>query len=370
MLGRRPPEDHGHLGPRRAPSYSRWSAPGRRGRSKGSGRAGRSRRGRRRPRRGWPAPSRPPAPGSARRLGAAGRPPAGAARRRFVRPTTTRSVATSRPPAANASFSGRCRGPSSTIPGVTTTRRPSTGGRGQQGERGLAPAGFELNVSSTTSTPDGAWADVSRFGTAATRGEPLGQLSAATPSPRATATAQARLVGCTPPATAPSAATSRPATATATVPSASGDADVGRLGRRAEHRTTSRPLPSPASRSASSARRAVVDVQDDGRRPLGDLGLRLDDRVLGAEPLEVHGADRGDDRDVRRAPAAQVGDLAGPVGAHLGDEDLGAVDEVLVDGPGEPGAVVEDAGRGHDRPGARRAAGRGGAWSRSCRRSR
>ena len=61
--------------------------------------------------------------------------------------------------------------------------------------------------------------------------------------------------------------------------------------------------------------------------------------------------DGGDHGDVRRAPSAQLGDLTGPVGAHLGDEHLGTVGQVLVDRPGQAGAVVEAGRGGHHRPG-------------------
>ena len=73
---------------------------------------------------------------------------------RFVRPTTTRSVAASPTIRAKALFSARCSRPSSTIPGVTTTVRPSGfASRSKTANDKPAPAGFDENVLSTTVTP-------------------------------------------------------------------------------------------------------------------------------------------------------------------------------------------------------------------------
>ena len=88
----------------------------------------------------------------------------------------------------------------------------------------------------------------------------------------------------------------------------------------------------------------AVDVEDARVGGREDLRLGLGDRRLVLHPLEVDGADGGDRRDRRLHPLAQLGDLARSVGAHLGDEHLGARGEVLVDGAGEAGRVVE-AGR-------------------------
>ena len=70
-----------------------------------------------------------------------------AGRARLVRPTTTRSVATAAAAAAKRAFSSSWRGPSSTIPGVTTTapvgRRPHSRRERRPGPA-AAPAGLAL----------------------------------------------------------------------------------------------------------------------------------------------------------------------------------------------------------------------------------
>ena len=85
---------------------------------------------------------------------------------------------------------------------------------------------------------------------------------------------------------------------------------------------------------------------------LEDLGLGLDDALFGPEALEMDGAHGRDDGDVGRDPRAQVGDLTAPVGPHLGDEHVGALGQVLVDGARQSRPVVEARGARHHRPGA------------------
>ena len=62
-----------------------------------------------------------------------------------MRPTTTRSVATAAAAAAKSAFSSAWRDPSSTIPGVTTTRRRGVGpSRPSVASAARAPAGLAL----------------------------------------------------------------------------------------------------------------------------------------------------------------------------------------------------------------------------------
>ena len=81
----------------------------------------------------------------------------------------------------------------------------------------------------------------------------------------------------------------------------------------------------------------------------GDLGLGGDDGLLGLEALQMHRTDGRDHGDRRRAPPAEVGDLTLPVGTHFRHEDVGARSQLLVDGPGQPGPVVERGGARHHR---------------------
>ena len=160
-----------------------------------------------------------------------------------------------------------------------------------------------------------------------------------------------------------------------------GAGDVGRLrARRPRRRATVLALATPTRVTPSPSRRATTQTSaravarrhrhtrcPGGRALIGQRGQAgvVDDehhgarrasrisalastiRVLGPEPLQVHGADGGDHGDVGADPRAQVGDLARAVGAHLGHEDLGAVGQVLVHGPGQPGPVVEAGRAGH-----------------------
>jgi hypothetical protein len=89
-----------------------------------------------------------------------------------------------------------------------------------------------------------------------------------------------------------------------------------------------------------AAEALVLHPQHGHRRPLQDLGLGLDDRLHAPGAFEVHRPDRGDDAHVRGDPRRQGTYLALAVHPHLGDEDFGVVQEVLVDRPGQPGRVV------------------------------
>ena len=118
------------------------------------------------------------------------------------------------------------------------------------------------------------------------------------------------------------------------------DVEVGAVG--VPHRRTRGPRAASSSATAASTR--VVDVHHRDARPLEDLGLRAHDRVDRPEALEVHGSDGGEHRDLRRQPLAQRADLALGVHAHLGDEDLGAGLEVLVDRRARPSRLLKLAG--------------------------
>ena len=123
------------------------------------------------------------------------------------------------------------------------------------------------------------------------------------------------------------------------------DAHVG--GRIGGARGAHAPL-AQSRRPGGEAR--VVRVHDDHAGLFGDLELRALDHVQAAHALEVHRTDGGDHRDLGRAPGAQRRYFAGAVGAHLGDEDAGAVGQVLVDRTAQSGAVVEALGRGDHSP--------------------
>ena len=150
--------------------------------------------------------------------------------------------------------------------------------------------------------------------------------------------------------------------------------------RRPGPRTTSAPrstaeqrhtrFPGASARSASARQPAGRRPGPRPSGPLEDLGLGLDDPILGPEPLEVHGPDGRDHGDVGRAPPAQVGDLPGAVGTHLGHEHLGAIGQVLVDGPGQSGPVVEAGRAWPPRSAGPGPGGRCGPWSTSSRRTR
>ena len=85
------------------------------------------------------------------------------------------------------------------MPGVTTTRRPPPAWRANSASATRVPLGLELKVSSITHTPDGASAEASRFGTGGNPAMRDSATSCGTPSANATASAQARFVGCTAP---------------------------------------------------------------------------------------------------------------------------------------------------------------------------
>ena len=90
----------------------------------------------------------------------------------------------------------------------------------------------------------------------------------------------------------------------------------------------------PESSTLSTTRRAPAVIS----ALASEVRSRVPNRSRWAGPIEVIDCDLGPE------PAAERGDLTWAVGAHLGHEDLGARREVLVDGPGEAGAVVEAAG--------------------------
>ena len=130
-----------------------------------------------------------------------------------------------------------------------------------------------------------------------------------------------------------------------------GRADHADVGPPVHRRAPPDPLPLGRGSDGHGGQAGVVHREDHLPCRDQDLGLGLDDAFLGAESLEMDRPDGRDHGDVRRAPAAQLGDLPGPVGAHLGDEHLGTVSQVLVDRPGQAGAVVEAGRGGHHRPG-------------------
>ena len=195
--------------------------------------------------------------------------------------------------------------------------------------------------------PFPALTELSRCSTTGSVGNRRAMSEAATPSSRATATAQATLAGG---ALTPSirASSAPPAATTSEAPwrTACTSSPVAPV---VPQRTTRVPE-EPAVGQLLQAR--VVDVED-GRLHSGeDLGLGRHDALLRPEALQVDGADGRYDPDARAHPAAQLRDLTGAVGAHLGHEHLRARSQLLIDGPGQPGAVVEAAGRGQHGPAA------------------
>ena len=114
--------------------------------------------------------------------------------------------------------------------------------------------------------------------------------------------------------------------------------------------------PLPASQMRREQR---LGVRHHGRRrrpQLQDLGLRLGDRLDRPHQLEVHRADRGDHRHVRRRDAGEVGDLPRPAHPQLADDGLGvAVDAAERERQAELVVVV---GVACDRPKPRRQDGR------------
>ena len=79
-------------------------------------------------------------------------------------------------------------------------------------------------------------------------------------------------------------------------------------------------------RATSSGARVVAGVHDRdarGRERLEELPLHPDDPGAAAEVLGVGEPDVGHDPDVGPGDLAEVGDVAGEAGTHLGDDDLG-----------------------------------------------
>ena len=72
----------------------------------------------------------------------------------------------------------------------------------------------------------------------------------------------------------------------------------------------------------------VEDADAVFRHAAEDLELGLQDALAGAQVLDVHGADVGDDGDIRPRDGGQVGHLAEVVHAHFEHGDLGVVRHV------------------------------------------
>ncbi len=368
MLRRRPPEGDGDPGGAdvqrscsRARRNGRTPRRGAPAALKGSGRAGRSRTARRRPLprcAAYPlgrllARAHDHQAGPDPRPSVAPRAPRSRARR-LVRPTTTRSVATdSALRRRSCSFSSAWREPSSTMPGVTTTRRAESaptslqGGQAARGRR----RGWRCRCRRARRHRRRPTDCSRRCGATGSVGSLPATSSTGTPSSSATATAAATLLGRGLDGAPPRRRLRPPArTRESAVALRRRTHDIRAVGSRAETRHD------PGARSAQPSRPAPPGGRRRRRaprtaRPARISALACDDAVLGAEALEVHRADGGDHRHVGTDPRAQLGDLPAPVGPHLRHEDLGPVGQVLVDGPGQPGPVVEAGGAGHHRTG-------------------
>ena len=362
----------------RAPELG-GSVPGRGGPAalKGSGRAGRSRRARRRRCRGGRAPTRSPlrrvdttTTWTDRRLPATlARPPrAGPGGWCGPRPPGRSATA-----AASAGEAGVLLGlrpsPSSTIPGrhhhppLAAGAEPTPGPPGRRGHR----PGWRCRCRRARSTPlapgrllepmRGSGQSRRGAGTTSSTGKPELERHGHGARPRCPAGAvDGHRVGDLGPA----------ARTPTSPPSPRRRRTRPRPCRCAEHRATPA-SGSAASVSASAARRSSSTTSTAHGTSLEDLGLGLEHAVLGPEALQVHGPDGGDHRDVGADPRAQLGDLPRAVGAHLGHEDLGSLGQVLVDRPGQPGAVVEAGGTGHHRTCAPDQDGRRSPWCSSFR---
>ena len=264
-----------------------------------------------------------------------------------------------RPRSPNLRFSSYWRVPSSTMPG--SPRRPDdppsgpvAATRWRRGPRGRPSPGRVGVVGVVEDRDAGGGARAPAGGgrpRAARRASPRvspNRRRARVPPP----TAQARLVGCTPGGDCDLLDDVRalhehgdrePPVASRTTQT-SADAVDG----RAPHDPLAR---SPARPVGQRGQTRVVDREHDVMGASSRISaLASTIRVLGPEALEVDRTDGGDDRDVGRAPSTELGDLTRAVGAHLGDEHLGAVGKVLVDRAGQPGPVVEAGRGGHHRP--------------------
>ena len=91
----------------------------------------------------------------------------------------------------------------------------------------------------------------------------------------------------------------------------------------------------------------VVNTDHTNLCALEDLGFGRDDALLGSKPLQMNRADRHNRRHPRRNPPAQLRDLTGTVGTHLGDEHLRTGSKALVDRSCQPHSVVEGSGASH-----------------------
>ena len=240
----------------------------------------------------------------------------------------------SRAAAERARSRGTGSRPSSTIPGVTTTRRRAASAvtRAARATTPRSP-GSTLNVLSITMHARGAATATSWRCSATRQRRRAGRDS----SPRHVDAEgdgdarHARLAGCAGGSMRrarrrrASIASGRrsPRTCTST-----GRVDLAGLGLGGSAITR---LPGAASRSASAAEPVGVHVEHRGRAPsrISDFARtiasseRIRSRCTG--PMAVI------DADVGLHPLAQRRDLAAAVRAHLGDEDLGAGRQLLVD---------------------------------------
>ena len=145
--------------------------------------------------------------------------------------------------------------------------------------------------------------------------------------------------------------------------------DAGRPDRRVRGRAEGHDVP----RGDVGHRGDAQVVRVEHRGPAGgeardDLGLRPGDGLDPAELAQVRAADDEHDGDVGRRDVGEVREVPDPARAHLEDEEAGR----LV-GPQhrerQPDLVVERGDRRDRRAGRASAAGRGGPWSSSCRRT-
>ncbi len=275
---------------------------------KGSGRGGRSRTARRRHSRGarvpmpspWVEWSRPPSGERRPRAGGgAGRRASRA--RRLVRPTTTRSVATA--VAADGELGVLLGLARSELDHPRRDHNPSLGvgteppegrqGGARPGRVGVVGVVEHDHTAGAERSPRGGAAHRARSSSAATTS------SAGTPSSRATATAAATLPGR--PCDRHSWPISTPRTRTERSPPFS-TTHTSALVSRADTRHTRAP---DRARAVGQRRQAVVvDHEHGARGVVEDLGLGLEDAVLGTETLQVHGTDGRDHRHVGPDPAS------------------------------------------------------------------
>ncbi len=87
----------------------------------------------------------------------------------------------------------------------------------------------------------------------------------------------------------------------------------------------------PSLLFGQSGQRRVIHVENDDTGIGEYFTLGIDDRLFGAEPLEMHRPDRGDGGKVGSDEFTQLGNLSLCIGAHLRHEDFGPGSEMLVD---------------------------------------